>query len=63
MSVCGPVFVCMHGHMWFVCVHAAQIEFFPLSAILKNELIRSLIEFVLHRRLFFSPPQRESRKG
>lgn len=34
-----------------VCACAAQIEFFPLSAILKNELIRPLIEFVLHRLL------------
>lgn len=53
-------------HVWvYVCVpaYAAQIEFFPLSAILKNELILSLIEFVLHRRLFSSPPQRENRKG
>lgn len=53
--------------MWFlcvlVCVYAGQIELFPLSAILKNELIRPLIEFVLHRRLFSLPAQRENRTG
>lgn len=46
-----------------VCAYAVQIEFFPLSAILKNQLIRPLIEFVLHGRLFSLPPQRESREG
>lgn len=43
VSVCG-LRVCMYGYMWYVCVYAAQIEFFPLSAILKNELI--LIESI-----------------
>lgn len=41
--------MCLHACAYVcVCVCAVQIEFFPLSAILKKRAYSALIEFVLH---------------
>lgn len=55
--------ICKRGPVWIYLLPAAQIEFFPLSAILKNELIRPLIEFVLHRRRFLFASTKREQKG